>query len=78
MNFLFELPTVHNNEAQSYHYIKSKQERSFYHRITPELEGFKRPDWAQIEAELCVSDLGWLFFLDLFDYRVAQKRRSSE
>ena len=30
--------------------------------ITPELEGFIRPK-AQIEAELCVSDLGELFFV---------------
>ena len=36
--------------------------------------GLRRPNWAQIEAELCVSDLGGLFFG--FDYRVAQKRRS--
>ena len=32
--------------------------------ITPELEGFKRPNWAQIKAELCVHDLGG-YFLDL-------------
>ena len=45
------------------------------HRIMPQLEGFRRPHWAQIEAELCVSDQGGLIFG--FDYRVAQKRRSS-
>ena len=39
--------------------------------ITPELEGFKRPNWAQIEADLCVSDMGGLVFR--FDHRVAQK-----
>ena len=32
------------------------------HSITHELEGFRRSNWAQIEAELCVSDLGGLFF----------------
>ena len=42
--------------------------------ITPELEGFGRPNWAQIEADLCVSNMGGLVFL--FDYRVTQKRRS--
>ena len=30
--------------------------------ITPELEGFRRPNWAQIEADLCVSDIGRLVF----------------
>ena len=31
------------------------------------------PNQAQIEADLCVSNMGGLFFG--FDYRVAQKRR---
>ena len=35
-------------------------------RITPKLEGVGRPNWAQIEAELCVSDLGGLFFCLLY------------
>ena len=26
--------------------------------ITPELEGFRRPNWAQNEADLCVSNVG--------------------
>ena len=34
--------------------------------ITPELEGFRRPNWAQIEADHCVSDMGGLVFG--FDY----------
>ena len=32
------------------------------HRTTLELDGFRRPNLAQIEVELCVSDLGGLFF----------------
>ena len=40
----------------------------------PELEGFRRPNLTQIEADLCVSDMGKLVFG--FDYRMAQKRRS--
>ena len=28
--------------------------------ITPELEGFRRPNWAQIKADLCVSNMGGL------------------
>ena len=43
------------------------------HSITPELQGFRRPNWAQIEAELCVSDLGVFF---LFDYRSTGWQRS--
>ena len=42
--------------------------------ITPELEGFRGPNWAQIKADLCVSNMGGLVFG--FDYWVAQKRRS--
>ena len=38
--------------------------------ITPELEGFRRPNWAQIKAD----NMGGLVFG--FDYRMAQKRRS--
>ena len=29
--------------------------------ITPEVEGIRRPSWAQIEADLCVSDMGGYF-----------------
>ena len=58
-----------------YIYIYIKQIRKkVCHSITPELEGFRRPNWAQIVAEVCVSDLGGLFFG--FDYWVAQTRRS--
>ena len=39
--------------------------------ITPELEGFRRPNWAQIKADLCVSNMGGLVFG--FDYWVAQR-----
>ena len=42
--------------------------------ITPELEGFRRPNWAQIKADLCVSNVSELVFG--FDYWVAHKRRS--
>ena len=35
------------------------------HNITPNREGIGRPNWAQIEAELCVSDLRGLFFIHL-------------
>ena len=54
-------------------YIKQIRKK-VCHSITPNREGFRRPNWAQIEAELYVSDLGGLFFG--FDYRVAHKRRS--
>ena len=36
--------------------------------IRPELEGFRRPNWAQIEADLCVSNVGrylWGIWLGL-------------
>ena len=39
--------------------------------ITPELEGFRRPNWAQIEADLCVSNVGrylWGIWLGLSWY----------
>ena len=32
--------------------------------MMPELECFRSPNWAQIEAEICVSDVGGLLFLD--------------
>ena len=35
--------------------------------ITPELKGFRGPNWAKIEADLCVSNMGGLAFL--FHYR---------
>ena len=31
--------------------------------VTPELEGFRRPNWAQIEPELRGSDMDGLFLL---------------
>ena len=55
----------------SHHTIKQIRKK-LCHSITPELEGFRRPNCAQIEAELCASDLGGLYFG--FDYQVAQKR----
>ena len=55
-------------------YYKANKKKKLCHRITPKLESFKRPNGAQIEAELGVSALGGLFFG--FVYRVAQKRRS--
>ena len=30
--------------------------------ITSELEGFRRPNWAQIKADLCVNNMGGLVF----------------
>ena len=50
--------------------IYKANKKKLCHRITPKIEGFKRPNWAQTEAELCVSDLGGLFFG--FDFQVAQ------
>ena len=53
---------------------KANNKKKLCHCITPEPEGFRRPNWAQIEAKLCVSDLDGLG--SGFDYRVAQKRCS--
>ena len=46
----------------SYSTIKQRRRNS----IMPEIVGFRRHNWAQIEAALCVSDMGGCFG---FDYR---------
>ena len=39
--------------------------------ITPEPEGFRKPNGAQIKADICMSNMGGLVFG--FNHRVAQK-----
>ena len=41
---------------------KANKKKNGYTIITPAPEGFRRPNWAQIEADLCVSDMGGLVF----------------
>ena len=49
---------LHPKKA-NYHTI-GKQKKC--HSIMPELEGFRRPIWAQADNELCLSNLGGLVF----------------
>ena len=64
---------IRNSKVSSLSDYKANKKKAF-NGITPELEGFRRPNGAQIEADLCVSDMGGLVIG--FDYSVVHKRRS--
>ena len=64
---IVNLPTLillNDSDSETYyiHHTIKQISQNGCTNIPPELEGFRRPNWAQIKADLCVSDMGGLIF----------------